>query len=87
MVLFVTTLHYFLCSFLCELCLVFSVAFVTGGSLGGSVEEESFAGGAAAGGDALAARWRRLHAHFDDFVQVSLYTDLYLSDVTNEDVV
>nr|XP_034838069.1 E3 ubiquitin-protein ligase COP1-like [Maniola hyperantus] len=36
-------------------------------------EEESFAGGAggAAGGagDALAARWRRLAAHFDDFVQ------------------
>ncbi|CAG4957287.1 unnamed protein product [Parnassius apollo] len=33
-------------------------------------EEESFAGGAGSGGgDALAARWRRLTAHFDDFVQ------------------
>ncbi|XP_072943248.1 E3 ubiquitin-protein ligase COP1-like [Epargyreus clarus] len=35
-------------------------------------EEESFAGGAAgssSGGDALASRWRRLMAHFDDFVQ------------------
>ncbi|XP_023947967.1 E3 ubiquitin-protein ligase COP1 [Bicyclus anynana] len=31
-------------------------------------EEESFASGAP-GGDALAARWRRLAAHFDDFVQ------------------
>ncbi|CAH0698656.1 unnamed protein product [Spodoptera exigua] len=32
-------------------------------------DDESFAGGAAPPGDALAARWRRLHAHFDDFVQ------------------
>ncbi|XP_075989572.1 E3 ubiquitin-protein ligase COP1-like isoform X2 [Anticarsia gemmatalis] len=41
---------------------------LTGSSLGGGSEEESFAGGAAAA-DALATRWRRLHAHFDDFVQ------------------
>ncbi|XP_026333637.1 E3 ubiquitin-protein ligase COP1-like [Hyposmocoma kahamanoa] len=33
--------------------------------------EESFAGGGMGGGtDALAARWRRLTQHFDDFVQV-----------------
>ncbi|CAG9575004.1 unnamed protein product [Danaus chrysippus] len=34
-------------------------------------EEESFASatGSGGGGDALAARWRRLAAHFDDFVQ------------------
>ncbi|XP_004926352.1 E3 ubiquitin-protein ligase COP1 [Bombyx mori] len=32
-------------------------------------EEESFAGGAGGGGDALAARWRKLTQHFDDFVQ------------------
>ncbi|XP_035453808.2 E3 ubiquitin-protein ligase COP1 [Spodoptera frugiperda] len=32
-------------------------------------DDESFAGGSAPPGDALAARWRRLHAHFDDFVQ------------------
>ncbi|XP_041988948.1 E3 ubiquitin-protein ligase COP1-like [Aricia agestis] len=33
-------------------------------------EEESFAGaGTATSGDAQAARWRRLAAHFDDFVQ------------------
>ena len=35
-------------------------------------EEESFASGSAGNGDALAARWRRLAAHFDDFVQVCL---------------
>nr|XP_049707988.1 E3 ubiquitin-protein ligase COP1-like [Helicoverpa armigera] len=51
-----------------------TAATTDGGSLvdvggSGAGEEESFAGGAAAGGDALAARWRRLHAHFDDFVQ------------------
>lgn len=33
--------------------------------------EESFAGPGGVGGtDALAARWRRLTQHFDDFVQV-----------------
>ncbi|CAH0599428.1 unnamed protein product [Chrysodeixis includens] len=45
-----------------------TAAHTEGGSLVGS-EEESFAGGGAGAGDALAARWRRLHAHFDDFVQ------------------
>ncbi|XP_039762158.1 E3 ubiquitin-protein ligase COP1-like [Pararge aegeria] len=45
---------------------------VTGRCAAGSPpneEEESFAAGGAAAGDALAARWRRLAAHFDDFVQ------------------
>ncbi|GBP10184.1 E3 ubiquitin-protein ligase COP1 [Eumeta japonica] len=32
-------------------------------------DEETFAGSGTGGGDALAQRWRRLHAHFDDFVQ------------------
>ncbi|CAG9138580.1 unnamed protein product [Plutella xylostella] len=32
-------------------------------------DDESFAGSAPNGGDALSARWRRLNAHFDDFVQ------------------
>ncbi|XP_049883579.1 E3 ubiquitin-protein ligase COP1-like [Pectinophora gossypiella] len=32
-------------------------------------EEESFAGAGGGAGDALAARWRRLAQHFDDFVQ------------------
>ncbi|KAI5634301.1 zinc finger, c3HC4 type (RING finger) domain-containing protein [Phthorimaea operculella] len=43
--------------------------FVTGSTTG--EEEESFAGGGggSGGGDALQARWRRLTAHFDDFVQ------------------
>lgn len=40
-----------------------------GGSVCAGSEEETFAGGGSAGGEALAARWRRLHAHFDDFVQ------------------
>lgn len=56
---------------------------LTGSSLGGGSEEESFAGASAPVTDALTARWRRLYAHFDDFVLVTpcvfpldLYTTL-----------
>lgn len=43
---------------------------VAGSQTGGSSEESFAGGGATGGGEALAARWRRLTAHFDDFVQV-----------------